>query len=594
MTQEYGFRALLDRYLKPYGEPPNADVAAALERVWRRMQPDMRRAPARLSVRSMPARRPVRLVAAVAAAAIVIVVVSSSPWPGTDALGRVEAADGSLYSLAGDTPRSLRQGDSIGLDEVLRSNGGAGAMLALADGSRVEMRSASELLLERAIDGLKIRLVRGSVIVNASKQRDGHLYVQTKDMTVSVVGTVFVVNAADDGSRVAVIEGEVRVHEGNTATTLRPGEQVSTNPAVVTRSVKEEIAWSREADALGAILATFTRGMELSAGPRTPLADGFVPITGQAQPAAPRPQFEEASIRTCDPDNIPEPPTGSRGGGPNSFQVTPGRTHALCMTLASIIRLAYGYYPVVTNPGGRGRGPAMNSVYALGVEDGVRVRGGADWVRSERYTIDAVAEGDAETATMAGPMLKDLLERRFKLKVHVETEQIPAWVLTVAPGGLKMKEGTCTQAAAGSAPGGDLVSRNLEAARRGETTSFPCGSGATTNGTNMILVGAGWGIPTLASVVGAPVIDRTGIPETVRFNYVLEFAPDERAAGVFGKHAVEQFAASALRAGRRLPDVPQAPDLFTALEQQLGLRLEPERAPREFIVIDQVERPAAN
>jgi RNA polymerase sigma factor (sigma-70 family) len=70
-------------------------------------------------------------------------------------------------------------------------------------GSRVEIREMSELSLDHASDGLRIRLSKGSIIVNAAKQRNGHLYVQTKDMTVSVVGTVFVVNAEEAGSRVA-------------------------------------------------------------------------------------------------------------------------------------------------------------------------------------------------------------------------------------------------------------------------------------------------------------------------------------------------------------------------------------------------------
>jgi uncharacterized protein (TIGR03435 family) len=432
----------------------------------------------------------------------------------------------------------------------------------------------------------------GGIIVNAAKQRSGHLYVQTKDMTVSVVGTVFLVSASEDGSRVAVIEGEVRVREGRTETTLRPGEQVSTNPAAATRPVKEEIAWSRDADALGAILETFAKGMALSAGPRTPVTDSPSPVNAafdqagaaaQGQPAA-RPQFEEASIRTCDPDNIPEPPAGSRGGGANSFQMTPGRTHALCLTLATIIRHAYGYGPAERNPGGRGRGLAMNNVYGLGVEDGVRVRGGADWVRSARYTIDAVADGAADAATMSGPMLQDLLERRFQLKVHIETEQIPAFALTVAPGGLKMKEGTCAPADPSSVPRTpqETVRRYLEAARRGAAT-IPCGLAGGSNGPNMVFIGGGAGAIPLGGILGVPVINQTGIPLTTRFNYVLEFAPDERTAGPMGRLASNEPS-----------DIPRAPDIFTALEQQLGLRLEPARAPREFIVIDRVERPSPN
>jgi uncharacterized protein (TIGR03435 family) len=230
---------------------------------------------------------------------------------------------------------------------------------------------------------------------------------------------------------------------------------------------------------------------------------------------------------------------------------------------------------------GRGRGLGMNDVYGLGVEDGRRVRGGPDWVRNERYTIDAVTDGAADAATMSGPMLRDLLERRFNLKVHVESEQIPAWAITVAPGGLKIKEGTCTPADPSEPPlrsTAEMARRNLEAARRGETTAGPCGFAGMVNGPNRLFVGAGAGVPPVGGFLGAPVIDRTGIPATVRFNYVLEFAPDERTPGPL-----------ALSLSNEPSDIPRAPDLFTALEE-LGFRLEPARAPREFIVIDQVER----
>src|SRR5215831_19273503 len=168
-------------------------------------------------------------------------------------------------------------------------------------------------------------------------------------------------------------------------------------------------------------------------------------------PAAviPGPEFEEASIRQCDPNNLPQAPEGMRGGGANSFQMTPGRTHALCMTLATLIRTAYGYAPAeieIFSGNGRGRGMAFNNVYGLGVEDGLRVRGGPDWVRKDRFSIEAIAQGPSDAATMQGPMLRALLERRFQLKIHIETEQVPAFALTVAKGGLKIKptkEGEC-------------------------------------------------------------------------------------------------------------------------------------------------------
>ena len=111
--------------------------------------------------------------------------------------------------------------------------------------------------------------------------------------------------------------------------------------------------------------------------------------------------------------------------------MTPGRLFGLCLTPATLIRTAYGYTPVNVdfNParGGRAaRGMNVNIVYGLGIEDGLRVRGGPDWVRSTHYTIEAVAGTPAAAETMRGPMLQALLARRFGLKMHIETEQIPA------------------------------------------------------------------------------------------------------------------------------------------------------------------------
>ena len=81
------------------------------------------------------------------------------------------------------------------------------------------------------------------------------------------------------------------------------------------------------------------------------------------------------------------------------------------------------------------------------------------------------------------------------------------------------------------------------------------------------------------------VVDKTDL--TDRFNFVLEFVLDENAPGPGVPDA--EFPAPPQPA-----DVPRAATIFTALEEQLGLKLEPARAPREFIVIDRVERPSPN
>jgi ferric-dicitrate binding protein FerR (iron transport regulator) len=121
------------------------------------------------------------------------------------------------------------------------------AVLALADESRIEMRAQSELWLERAADGVRIRLSRGSIIVNAAEQRRGHLYVQTRDVGVSVVGTVFLVSADEEGSQVAVIQGEVDVQQGAVKRTLLPGEQVASASTMFRFPLVTEVAWSRRA-----------------------------------------------------------------------------------------------------------------------------------------------------------------------------------------------------------------------------------------------------------------------------------------------------------------------------------------------------------
>ena len=482
--------------------------------------------------------------------------------------------------------------------------GNDGLQVTLADDSRVEMRAHAEMTVGRASDGIQIDLKNGDIIVTAAEQHDGHLYVRTKDMTVVVDGTVFLVNASQDGSRVAVIEGEVRVRErgttlrrsgrqGDVETRLRPGEQVATSLTIARPPIVEDITWSRQVDALRPILESFTRGIAQTVGPLTPVARAQDAPGAGAQASA---QFEEASVRECDPDNLPPAPVGARGGGANSLQMTPGRLYALCLTPATLIRTAYGYSPAnIPGRGGRGLPMKADIVYGLGVEDGLRVRGGPDWVRTQFYTIEAVAGTPADAETLRGPMLRALLERRFGLKAHVETEQIPAFALTVAPGGFKLKEGTCIPPDTPPSPGvpsstTDAVRRNLDAARRGATTRGPCGFAGAVNGPNLIFVGAGAGVPPLGGFLGVPVIDRTGVPPTARFNYVLEFKPDESTAG----HLAGMSDLPGLQIAADPSAVPPAPSLFTVLEQQFGLRLEPAQAPREFVVIDAIGRPGPN
>lgn len=588
-------RELKDLVARHLPSPSYMEFVAARDRVLS----ELRAAPPHLQKARLadapPAVSWLRTAVPLAAAAALIAIVATVSFERGDWLATVEAADGSKYTLQPN--------------EVMRASAAEGAMLTLVDGSRVEMRTASELSLERAADGLDIRLRGGDIIVNASAQGDGHLYVHTRDVTVAVDGTVFLVNAGSDGSRVAVIEGEVRVREGAVETRLRSGEQVATSPTIARRLVTADITWSRNANAHRTSLESFMKGMAQTAGPLAPLARqadvAGAPAPG-AQPAAL--EFEEASIRACDPDDLPRLPANVRGGGgPNSVLMTPGRYYALCVTPATLIRTSHGYRAVEIEallpeglPARGGRAPARGRfgvVGSIGAESGLRVRGGPDWVRNERYTIEAIADPATDGPTMSGPMLRALFARRFKLKTHVETEQTRAFNLVVAPGGLKIKpvaSGAC-EVPVGK-PGAPLLNgfpqappRSVADVRR--AAKPPCGIFNGPNGPNSVSIG---GEATIGGVLGLTqmlrmqlsnglgITDKTGITDT--FNWDLEFLVDANAPTGFP--LPPGIAAAA--------DVPRAPTIFEALEQQLGLRLEPVQVQREYLVIDAIERPGPN
>ena len=208
-----------------------------------------------------PRSRSLKWIVPVAAAALVAlalqtVTVRDLLWP-IDVHAMVQMVDGGLFTLSGQNIRPLKAGERVERDQSIRTGVQSGAVVELADGTRIEMGARSELSLTRARDGVKVRLARGNVIVAAAKQH-GHLYVQTTDCTVAVVGTMFSVSSGVKGSRVAVIEGEVEVtEEDGTEQSLLPGDQTYTNPVMGPLPIDEQIAWSRNAEALLKELQTF-------------------------------------------------------------------------------------------------------------------------------------------------------------------------------------------------------------------------------------------------------------------------------------------------------------------------------------------------
>jgi uncharacterized protein (TIGR03435 family) len=211
------------------------------------------------------------------------------------------------------------------------------------------------------------------------------------------------------------------------------------------------------------------------------------------------------------------------------------------------------------------------------------VYGGPSWVGTEQYDIITKRGADAKDApaskgdfeklrTESQLKLQSLLEDRCALKVHRETKQLPIYALTVAKGGMKVTAADCVT----------FDFKNPPAPTPGKQPPAFCGnSGSRRNGANMVYTGTGVSMTDLvrwlSGMTSRTVIDKTGYSEP--FNAKMEFLPDA-AAQVSG------------------PDNPSSdvtgPSLFTALQEQLGLKLESTKGPVEVLVIDHIERPAAN
>ena len=213
-----------------------------------------------------------------------------------------------------------------------------------------------------------------------------------------------------------------------------------------------------------------------------------------------------------------------------------------------------------------------------------QLAGAPDWIDSARYDITAQASGDfaiTEPGTV-GPaelMTQRMLADRFRLSAHTEKRELPIYTLTVARSdgrlGPRIKTaGIDCQAAMNEmlkkAQSGGAVPTPPQRPDGGPGCGMRFGPGSrlTAGGTSMAALARMLAVP-----VGRLVVDRTGLAGG--FDFDLEF---------------EGFAPGA-------PPPPadaNAPSLFTALEEQLGLKLQAERAPVEVLVIDRVERPTGN
>jgi uncharacterized protein (TIGR03435 family) len=209
-----------------------------------------------------------------------------------------------------------------------------------------------------------------------------------------------------------------------------------------------------------------------------------------------------------------------------------------------------------------------------------QLAGAPDWVMRDAY--DVMANGEPDTAPLAGAgtpvsptqlRLRELLGDRFKLRMHMEVRELPIYALMRARAdgalGARLEQATIDCGTNQGPPSGPPA-----LPKPGERP--PCRMFITP-----VSIAAG-GVPIaqfasiLSRQVGRSVVDRTRLEGLYAFT--LEFAPNPVAAP----------------GGAAVPPASNAPSLFTALEEQLGLKLQPDRGPVEVLVIDRIDRPSEN
>jgi uncharacterized protein (TIGR03435 family) len=230
---------------------------------------------------------------------------------------------------------------------------------------------------------------------------------------------------------------------------------------------------------------------------------------------------------------------------------------------------------------------------AYGVQS-FQIIGAPDWSNSDRFEIDAKMDASVadalkkmsndERAQMRQKMLQGLLADRFKLAIHRDTKELPAYTLMIGKNGSKVVEAKPSDAAPGSAPapgrgGPGRGGLSVNAGAGGVTV--------TANASPMTSL-----VRTISNFMRAPVIDKTGM--TGSYDFALTFMPDNFGGGALGIATPSHDGAPS----GAMPGDPGAdatgPTLIVALEEQLGLKLEKGKGQAEIIVIDHVEKASDN
>ena len=184
-----------------------------------------------------------------------------------------------------------------------------------------------------------------------------------------------------------------------------------------------------------------------------------------------------------------------------------------------------------------------------------QLAGGPAWLDTDKYDIVAKPEGDTSlTMRQLRPMVQKLLEDRFKLAYHREQRELSVYALVIGKDGSRLKK----------SESGPTVLPGLQ---------IKGGRTVTISATNYPMIGLAAMLQ--MSYLDRPVVDHTGL--VGGYDFDLSFSPDQ-----------------ASQPGALSDDPNAPPGLFTAIQEQLGLKLEAVRAPAEGLVVDHVEKPSEN
>ena len=188
-----------------------------------------------------------------------------------------------------------------------------------------------------------------------------------------------------------------------------------------------------------------------------------------------------------------------------------------------------------------------------------QITGGPAWLEAEKYDLTAQPEGEGQPNEKQWKMmLQKLLADRFKLTFHRDKKELSVYALVVGKTGPKL---TKSEGDPNGLPG--LFFRGL-------------GVLPAINATMADFAGV-----MQTAVLDRPVVDQTGLPG--RFDFTLTWTPDE-----------SQFGGLGVKVPPPTDDASAPPGLFTAIQEQLGLKLESTKAPVEVLVVDRAERPSEN